>query len=126
MVTAEKRAKLREGALSPVRPDSSRPPVCGLRWWTAASAKIDVDLLRALLFLQRDNARVKNRVLKYLRCEDLAPADREVLGGIVPRPHEESPMQMIGWFGQAMWAAQEAPLVLCFDQLEDMINQDAG
>jgi energy-coupling factor transporter ATP-binding protein EcfA2 len=126
MITAEERTKLREGALTP--PELIRLVYqyadCALV--DSQFARIDVDLLRALLFLQRDDARIKNRVLKYLRCEDLAPADRDVLGGVVPRPHEESPMQMIGWLGQAMWAAQEAPLVLCFDQLEDIINQDAA
>ncbi len=126
MVTPEERAQLREGFLA--APDVA-PLVHRYADYALVDsqfARIDVDLLRALLFLQRDDARIKNRVLKYLRCEDLAPADRDVLGGVVPRPHEESPLQMIGWLGQAMAAAQSAPLVLCFDQLEDIVNQEAG
>jgi hypothetical protein len=126
MITAEERAKLREGALSPSELTRLVHQYADCALVDSQFARIDVDLLRALLFLQRDDARIKNRVLKYLRCEDLAPADRDVLGGVVPRPHEESPMQMIGWLAHAMWAAQSAPLVLCFDQFEDIINQDAG
>jgi energy-coupling factor transporter ATP-binding protein EcfA2 len=126
MITAEERAKLREGALTPSELIRLVHQYADCALVDSQFGRIDVDLVRALLFLQRDDARIKNRVLKYLRCEDLAPADRDVLGGVVPRPHEESPMQMIGWLGQAMWAAQEAPLVLCLDQLEDIINQDAG
>ena len=37
---------------------------------------VDLDLVRALLYLQSDDPRIKGRVLKYLRCEDLSTADR--------------------------------------------------
>ena len=47
---------------------------------TTGSATIDVDLVQALLYLQSDDPRIKARVLKYLRCEDLTPHDRRLLG----------------------------------------------
>ncbi len=46
---------------------------------------IDIDLIRALLYLQSNDPRIKSRVLKYLRCEDLSDHDRRLLGGTVPR-----------------------------------------
>jgi hypothetical protein len=83
-------------------------------------ARLDLDLIRALLYLQRDDPRIKSRVLKYLRCEDLADHDREVLGGIVPRRNPEDAQRMVELLGRLMWSVQSACLVLCLDQLEEM------
>jgi hypothetical protein len=86
----------------------------------------DLDLIRALLYLQRNETRVRLRVLKWLRCEELAPSDRAVLGGIVPRTDEEGPLQMIVQLGRLMGAVHGMPLVLCVDQLEDMTDLNAA
>src|SRR5262249_37767002 len=57
-------------------------------------AGLDLDVLRAVLFLQRHDPRARLRVLKWLRCEDMAAPDRAVLGGLlVPRPAEEAPRE---------------------------------
>lgn len=82
---------------------------------------IERDLLRALLYLQRDDARIKSRVLKFLRCEDLSESDRAVLGGMVPWIHDDHPQRMVEQLGRVMNALGHA-LVLCVDQLEDMVN----
>ncbi|HZH75927.1 MAG TPA: AAA family ATPase, partial [Archangium sp.] len=82
-------------------------------------ADIDLDLLRALLYLQRHEARIKSRVLKYLRCEDLSEPDRKVLGGMVPRIHDEDPKKMVEQLGRLMRVLGHS-LVLCVDQLEDI------
>jgi energy-coupling factor transporter ATP-binding protein EcfA2 len=79
--------------------------------------KLDLDLVRALLFLQRDDTRIKSRVLKYLRCEDLSESDRAVLGGLVPRTHDHHPQEMVEHLGRLV-ASLEQSLVLCVDQLE--------
>ncbi|AKI98900.1 uncharacterized protein DUF87 [Archangium gephyra] len=79
--------------------------------------KLDLDLLRALLFLQRDDTRIRSRVLKYLRCEDLSDSDRKVLGGLVPRIYDNHPQEMVEHLGR-LSAALNHSLVLCVDQLE--------
>ncbi|HEX5752518.1 MAG TPA: AAA family ATPase [Archangium sp.] len=84
--------------------------------------ELDLDLLRALLYLQRSESRIKNRVLKYLRCEDLSEPDRKVLGGMVPRIHDEDPKKMVEHLGRLMRALGHS-LVICVDQLEDMYDQ---
>jgi hypothetical protein len=84
----------------------------------------DLDLIRALIYLQRDDPRIKSKVLKWLRCEDLSGYDRAMLGGLVPKVEEEHPLQMVTQFGRIMAAVGGAPLVLCVDQLEDMFNQN--
>ncbi len=86
----------------------------------------DLDLIRALLFLQRNDARIKMRVLKWLRCEEMSAHDRVLLGDLVPRTREECPQEMIAHLGQLMGTVHAMPLVLCVDQLEDMATQEAA
>ncbi len=85
---------------------------------------IDVYLTQSLLYLQYDDPRIKARVLKYLRCEDLTPHDRRFLGGIVPCTYADAPHWVIQRFGELMWALEGVPLILCVDQLEDMFDME--
>ena len=85
---------------------------------------IDVYLTQALLYLQHDDPRIKARVLKYLRCEDLTPHDRQLLGGIIPCTYPGAPHWVIQRLGELMWALEGVPLILCVDQLEDMFDME--
>jgi hypothetical protein len=85
---------------------------------------IDLDLIRALLFLQSNDPRIKGRVLKFLRCEDLSASDRTLLGGLVPRTYDDAPQWLIQHLGKLMDALESLPLILCVDQLEDIYNLD--
>ena len=60
---------------------------------------IDVYLVQALLYLQCNDPRIKARVLKYLRCEDLTDHDRRLLGGIVPCIYPDAPHRIIERLG---------------------------
>ncbi|MFC1708019.1 ATP-binding protein, partial [Planctomycetota bacterium] len=80
----------------------------------------DVDLLRTMLYLQRRDPPIRQRVLKYLRCEHLTPYDRELLGDMAPLTREEAPLRVLGQLGRLMWASGESTLLLLFDQLEDI------
>ena len=84
----------------------------------------DLDLVRALLYLQRDEPRFRSRVLKYLRCEDLSPSDRETLGGLTPRNYPAAPERVVTLLGQLMGSVESVPLILCLDQLEAIWNLD--
>ncbi len=85
---------------------------------------IDIYLVQALLYLQHDDPRIKARVLKYLRCEDLTPHDRQLLGGIIPCSYADAPHWVIQRLGELMWALERSPLILCVDQLEDMFDME--
>src|SRR5512135_2678757 len=85
---------------------------------------IDIDLIRALLFLQSHDPRIKGRVLKYLRCEELSDRDRRLLGGIAPRSYGDAPHWLIQRLGELMAALEGVPLILCVDQLEDIYSLD--
>jgi Helicase HerA, central domain/AAA ATPase domain len=84
----------------------------------------DPDLLRVLLYLQRNAQALNSRVFKYLRCEELAPYDREQLGGISPRAGGDGAQRTIEDLGRLMWQASGRALVLLVDQLEDLVNLD--
>ena len=81
---------------------------------------LDLDLVRALLYLQREDPSLRGRVLKYLRCEDLSPSDREALGGLTPRTYPGAAERVVTLLGQLMGALEAVPLILCLDQLEDI------
>ena len=88
---------------------------------------VDVQLLRALICLQRREARFHHRILQWLRCEDLAPADRAVIGDLVPRTADNDPIRMLTHLGLLMGVMGQA-LVLCVDQVEDIsdFEQNTG
>jgi DNA helicase HerA-like ATPase/energy-coupling factor transporter ATP-binding protein EcfA2 len=86
-------------------------------------AKVALDLVRALLYLQRrEDTRLRHRVLKYLRCEDLSGPDRALLGGLVPRTSDTHPMEMVRDLAALMGALGQA-LVLAVDQVEDSYEE---
>src|SRR5258707_748112 len=79
---------------------------------------IDLDLVRALLFLQSNDPRIKGRVLKYLRCEDLSAGDKAMLGGIIPREYDDAPQWLIQRLGELMAALESVPLIFAAAQPE--------
>ena len=87
-------------------------------------AGCDVDLIRALIYLQREEPQLKSKVLKWLRCEDLATFDRLALGELVPRTQDEHPLEMVSQLGRLMYAVQNAALVISVDQLEDVSHHE--
>ncbi|MDI1430198.1 ATP-binding protein [Polyangium sorediatum] len=82
-------------------------------------ADLDLDLVRALLFLQRQDPALKKRVIKYLRCEALSERDRKYLGDISPRVGEEDAQRLVEQLGRLIAAFDNRSLVLCVDQFED-------
>jgi GTPase SAR1 family protein len=86
-------------------------------------AGCDEDLIRAMLFLQRDDFKIRSRVMKWLRCEDLSDYDCKFLGGLVPRPKPEQATAMITAIGRLVRVVQNAAIIICLDQLEDVFKQ---
>ena len=81
----------------------------------------DLDLIRALLFLLSTDRRMKSRVMKWLRCEELTPADRELLGGLATQTLDGAPLRVVAGLGRVM-AVLGSPLVLLIDQLEETFD----
>lgn len=80
------------------------------------------DVVRALIYLQRQDPALRAAAHSYLRCEELGKYDRAALGDMAPRTDDSHPMEMIEALGFLMWRADQRPLVLFVDQLEEMYN----
>lgn len=87
--------------------------------------KCDLELLRVMLHLERNDSRVRGRALLWLRCQDLRTQDRAWIGDAVPRRDDADPMNMLQGLAKLTDAVEGVPLVLLIDQLEDMANQSA-
>jgi len=85
----------------------------------------DLHLMRALLYLLPPDGRLKSRVMMWLRCEEMTPADRELIGGLPASPADEA-LKRIAGLGRVVAATQSAPLVLLVDQLEETFDPSDG
>ena len=85
----------------------------------------DLELLRVMLHLERQQSQVRSRALMWLRCQEMRPQDREWIGGAIPRTDDADPMRMLQQLAKLTDAVHEVPLVLLIDQLEDIANQSA-
>ena len=85
---------------------------------------IDIDVVRALLYLQPGQPAISAKVLRLLRCEPLTPYDSGVLGGMVARDHDDDPLRMLQSFALLTQAVTGGAFVVCLDQLEDIHSMD--
>lgn len=86
---------------------------------------IHPDVLRALLYLQRRDAPVTSRVIKFLRCEALNGYEQRLLGELTPWTRAADPSRMVAQLAAVLGATGLGALVLLVDQLEDLQNLDA-
>ena len=86
----------------------------------------DLELLRVMLHLERNEPQVRSRALMWLRCRRSCGPGPRVDGGAVPRSDDADPMRMLTHLAKLTDAVHNVPLVLLIDQLEDMANQSAG
>jgi hypothetical protein len=80
-------------------------------------ASFDPDLLRVMLYALCPDPRRTSRVYRYLRCEDMSPADRRWIGDAVPRTDKDHPHVMIKEIGRLASMTQRV-LVLMVDQAD--------
>jgi hypothetical protein len=85
----------------------------------------DLELLRVILHLERNERQVRSRALMWLRCQAMRPQDCAWIGGAIPRTDDADPQRMLGHLARLVDAVAGVPLVLLIDQLEDMANQSA-
>ena len=87
-----------------------------------ADAEPDVNIVRALLYLQRRDPRIDQRVRQYLYGRQLTPLAHEAVAALDPNDGEGRAFEIISALGQLMWIVDGAPLVFCIDQVEDLVN----
>lgn len=82
----------------------------------------DVNIVRALLYLQRRDPRIDQRVRQYLYGRQLTPLAHEAVAALDPNEGEGRAFEIIAALGQLMKIVDNAALVFCIDQVEDLIN----
>jgi hypothetical protein len=120
-VPSDSLARLRDGDFDLTTDDFVSPLVDRILA-VAGYDDFDPDLLRAFLYLQRREPRIRARVLKYLRCEHLNPYDTNLLGGIASRDDAGAPHRTLVQLGKLIWRTGGGALVLLVDQMEDITN----
>ncbi|MGQ0673017.1 MAG: helicase HerA-like domain-containing protein [Hyphomicrobium sp.] len=114
--------KLRDGALAE---DELARLVLRLADDIVASPKfrdleLDINIVRALLYLERKDPRVDQRIRQYLYGRHLTPLAHQAVGALDPNTGEDRAFEIIAALGTLMWTVERAALVFCIDQVEDL------
>lgn len=85
-----------------------------------ADEAIDINIIRALLYLERKDPRIEQRVRQYLQCRPLNELSLQSVAALDPNVGDGRAFDIIEGLGRLMWAVDGAALVFCIDQVEDL------
>jgi hypothetical protein len=85
-----------------------------------AGEHVDINIVRALLYLQRCDPRIDQRVRQFLYGRPLTALAAEAVGALDPNSGDGRAFEIIEALGRLMWAVDRAALVFCIDQVEDL------
>ncbi len=85
-----------------------------------AEQELDINIVRALLYLQRRDPRIDQRVRQYLIGRQLTPLAHQAVGALDPNTGEDRAFEIITALGTLMWTVDRAALVFTIDQVEDL------
>ena len=87
-----------------------------------AGEELDINIVRALLYLQRCDPRVDQRVRQYLQGRQLTELSHAAVAALEPVAGDGRAFEIIESLGKLMWSVEQAALVFCIDQVEDLRN----
>ena len=125
VVPADEKSRLCEDFLEPTEVADLVDRLAYLAVQMPRFQGIDINVIRALLFTLANDPRIHAVVIQWLRCEDLAKRDRELLGDLVPRPQQEMPAKTIHTLGRVMQSVGSAAFVLLVDEMEATYDKGA-
>jgi hypothetical protein len=85
-----------------------------------AEQELDINIVRALLYLQRADPRIDQRVRQYLYGRPLNELTKASVAALDPNAGEGRAFEIIESLGKLMWTVDRAALVFCIDQVEDL------
>ena len=85
-----------------------------------AEQDLDINIVRALLYLQRRDPRVDQRVRQYLHGRHLTMLAAEAVAALDPNTGEDRAFEIITSLGKLMWTVDRAAMVFVIDQVEDL------
>jgi Helicase HerA, central domain/AAA ATPase domain len=85
-----------------------------------ADQNLDANIVRALLYLQRSDPRIDQRVRQYLYGHQLGELSQEAVAALDPNTGEGRAFEIVESLGRLMWSVDRAALVFSIDQVEDL------
>ena len=82
--------------------------------------ELDINIVRALLYLQRRDPRIDQRIRQYLNGRQLTAIAHEAVSALDPNDGEDRAFEIIAALGALVWTVERAALVFCIDQVEDL------
>jgi len=82
--------------------------------------ELDINIVRALLYLERKDPRIDQRIRQYLNGRQLTPLALQSVAALDPNTGEDRAFEIITALGQLMWTVDRAALVFSIDQVEDL------
>jgi len=86
--------------------------------------ELDVNIIRALLYLQRSDPRIDQRVRQYLFGRELNELSHKSVRALDPNTGDGRAFEIIEALGKIIWTVDKSALVFCIDQVEDLRNFD--
>ncbi len=87
---------------------------------TYVEQDLDINVVRALLYLQRRDPSVDHRVRQYLQGRPLTQLAHSAVGALDPNEGEKRAFEIIAALCRVIWTIDNAALVFCIDQVEDL------
>ena len=84
--------------------------------------ELDVNIIRALLYLQRSDPRIDQRVRQYLFGRQLNELSHKSVRALDPNTGDGRAFEIIEALGKIIWTVDRAAMVFCIDQVEDLRN----
>ncbi len=85
-----------------------------------ASEELDINVVRALLYLERRDPRIDQRIRQYLHGRPLTDLAHQAVAALDPNTGEDRAFEIITALGKLVWTVDRAALVFCIDQVEDL------
>ena len=85
-----------------------------------AAQELDVNIVRALLYLQRSDPRIDQRVRQYLYGRPLNDLSQQAVAALDANTGEGRAFEIIEALGKLAWVVDRAALVFAIDQVEDL------
>ncbi len=81
---------------------------------------LDINIVRALLYLQRSDPRIDQRVRQYLYGRHVTDLAAEAVAALDPNTGEGRAFEIVESLGRLMWTVGRSALVFTIDQVEDL------
>ena len=85
-----------------------------------AAQELDVNIVRALLYLQRSDPRIDQRVRQYLYGRPLNDLSQQAVAALDANTGEGRAFEIIEALGKLSWVVDRSALVFAIDQVEDL------